>query len=179
MVIYALIGVAVAVGLFLIVVALRPSKFRVVRSITIVAPAPAVFAQVNDLRKWPAWSPWAKRDPTMRQTYEGPSAGVGAIARWDGNKQVGAGSTTITESRPSERIRITLEMLRPFAATNDVEFAFKPEGEKTAVTWSMDGTNNFLVKAVGLFMNMDKMIGGDFEQGLAQMKSVAEAECKR
>jgi hypothetical protein len=157
-----------------IVVARRPSEFRVSRTATIAAPAPVLFAEVNDFRNWAAWSPYEKRDPAMRKTYEGAPAGTGAVYTWSGNKEVGQGRTTITESRPSELIRIRLEFEKPFRATNTAEFAFKPEGQRTAVTWSLIGRSNFMMKAMGLFMNMDRMIGGDFEQGLAQLKSVAE-----
>jgi polyketide cyclase/dehydrase/lipid transport protein len=134
---------------------------------------------VNDFHNWEAWSPWAKLDPAAKATFEGPSAGTGAIFKWAGNKEVGEGSMTITESRPSDLIRIKLEFLRPFEATNSAEFTFKPEGNRTAVTWSMEGKNNFIAKAVCLFMNMDKMVGGQFEQGLAQMKDVVEAAPKK
>ena len=170
-----LIAIAAIIVVFVVVVALQPAEFRIVRSATISAPAPAVFAQVNDFHNWEAWSPWAKLDPAAKATFEGPSAGMGAIFRWAGNKDVGEGSMTITESRPSDLIRIKLEFLKPFEATNTAEFTFKPEGNQTGVTWSMEGKNNFIAKAVCLFMNMDKMVGGQFEQGLAQMKSVAEA----
>lgn len=170
---------AVIVVVFVVVVALQPAEFRVARSATMSAQAPVVFAQVNDLHKWEAWSPWAKRDPAMKQTYDGAPAGVGAITAWTGNKEVGAGRMTITESRPGELIRIRLEFFKPFTATNTAEFAFKPEGNQTAVTWSMAGTNNFMAKAVGLFMNMDKMVGGDFDKGLASMKAVVEAAPKQ
>jgi len=174
-----LIALVVIVVVFVGVVAMRPSEFRVTRTAAISAPAPAIFAQVNDFHNWAAWSPWAKLDPAMKQTYEGAPAGVGAISRWAGNNQVGEGSMTITASRPNELIRIKLEFLKPFAATNIAEFTFKPEGNQTAVTWSMAGKNNFIAKAVHLFMNMDKMVGGQFEKGLAQMKSVVEAAPKQ
>jgi len=158
---------------------MQPSEFRVVRSATISAPPPAVFAQVNDFHKWEAWNPWAKIDPAMKQGYEGTPAGVGAIYIWAGNNEVGEGRMTITESRPSELIRIKLEFFKPFAATNSAEFTFKPEGNQTAVTWRMSGENNFLAKAIHLFVNMDKMIGGQFEKGLADMKLLVEATMKR
>ncbi|MGH7404633.1 MAG: SRPBCC family protein [Candidatus Methylomirabilales bacterium] len=174
-----LIALAAIVVVFVAVVAMQPSEFRVARTATISAPAPVVFAQVNDFHKWEAWSPWAKLDPAAKATFEGPSAGPGAIFRWAGNDEVGEGSMTITESRPSDLIRIKLEFLKPFAATNTVEFTFKPEANQTAVTWSMAGKNNFIAKAVCLFMNMDKMVGGNFEKGLAQMKSAVEAAPKR
>lgn len=174
-----LIALAAIVVVFVAIVALRPSEFRVARTVTIAAPAPAVFAQVNDFHKWEAWNPWAKIDPAMKQAYEGAPAGAGAIYTWTGNNEVGEGRMTITESRPSELIGITLEFQKPLRATNTAEFTFKPEGDRTVVTWSMTGHNNFIAKAVQLFMNMDKMIGGNFEKGLADMKSVVEGERSR
>jgi hypothetical protein len=113
-------------------------------------------------------------DPVCKNTFEGAAAGTGAIFIWAGNKKVGEGRMTITESRPSELIRIKLEFLKPFKATNTAEFTFKSQGNQTLVTWSMSGKNNFMGKAFGLFVNCDKMVGGDFEKGLAAMKSVAE-----
>ena len=164
----------VIVVVFVIIVAMRPADFSITRSATIAAPATDVFAQVNDFHKWDSWSPWAKLDPTMKQTYEGPPAGTGAIYSWNGNGKVGEGRMTLTESRPSDLIRIKLEFMRPFKATNTTEFTFKPTGNQTLVTWSMSGHNNFVFKAFGLFMNMDKMLGGEFDKGLTQMKSVVE-----
>ena len=160
---------------FVVIVALQPAEFRISRSITIAAPTAAVFEQITDFHKWQAWSPWAKRDPNMKQSYEGPPAGVGASYAWSGNDEVGAGRMTMIESRPSELIRIKLEFLKPFAATNTSEFTLKPDGNQTAVSWSMFGTNNFMAKAFGLVMNMDKLVGRDFEKGLAQLKSATEA----
>ena len=172
------VGIVVIVVAFVVIVALQPSEFRVARSTTVSAPPAAVFAQVNDFHNWEAWSPWAKLDPAAKVTFEGPSAGEGAIFRWVGNEEVGEGSMMITESRPSDLVRIKLEFLKPFAAINTAEFTFKPEGNRTAVTWSMFGKNNFIAKAFCLFMNMDKMVGGQFEKGLASMKSVTEATPK-
>ncbi len=173
------IALAVIIIVFVIVVAMQPSEFRVARSATISAPAPAVFAQVNDFHKWDAWSPWAKLDSAMKKTYDGAPAGTGAIYSWSGNDQVGEGRMTLTESRVSDLIRIKLEFIKPFAATNTTEFSFKPEGDQTVVTWSMFGENNFMAKAFGLLMNMDKMVGGDFEKGLEQLKSVMEGAPKQ
>ena len=170
-----LIGLAAIVVVLVVVIAMRPAEFRVERTATISAPAPVVFAQVNDFRQWEAWSPYAKRDPAMKKSFEGAPAGVGAIYTWSGNNEVGEGRTTIIESRPNELVRIKLEFVRPFAATSTAEFTFRPEGERTAVTWSLDGRNGFPAKAMGLVMNMDRMIGDDFEKGLAQMKAIAEA----
>jgi len=172
------IVIAVIVVVFVIIVALQPAEYHVARTATIAAPAEVVFAQVNELKKWDAWSPWVKIDPAMKQTYDGPASGTGAISRWAGNNQVGEGSMTITESRPNELIRFNLEFIKPMAGTSTTEFSFKPEGNQTTVTWSMSGRNNFIAKAMCLFMNMDKMVGGQFETGLTQMKSIVEAAAK-
>ena len=169
-----LIALGLAVIALVVVVAMQPSEFHVARSTTISAPAPAVFAQVNDFHKWGAWNPWAKIDPAMKQGYDGAPAGTGAIYTWAGNNEVGEGRMTITESHPSNLIRIRLEFFKPFAATHTAEFTFKPEGNQTVTTWSMTGENNFIAKAIHLFINMDKMIGSQFEKGLASMKSVVE-----
>ena len=178
MLIKILVALAVIVLGFVGVVAMRPSEYRVARTATIAAPAPAVFAQVNDFHKWDAWNPWAKLDPAMKQAYAGAPAGIGAIYTWAGNSEVGEGRMTLTESRPSDLVRIRLEFLKPFATTSTAEFSFKPEGDHTAVTWSMTGKVNFMAKVVHLFMDMDRMIGGNFEKGLAQLKSVVEAALK-
>ena len=169
-----LIGLAVLVGLFLIVVATRPSAFRITRKATIAAPVSAIFAEVNDFHKWVAWSPFEKFDPAAKKTYEGPTSGVGAIYRWAGNSQAGEGSSTITESRPNELVRMKLEFLKPFKATNTAEFTFEPSGDQTVVTWSMSGNNNFMAKAFGLIMNCDKMVGSQFEEGLANLRTLVE-----
>ena len=175
MLIKIVIGLVVVIVGFVAVVATQPSDFRVGRTATIAAPAPAVFAQVNDFHKWETWNPWAKLDPAMKQAYEGAPAGTGAVYTWSGNEEAGEGRMTLIKSRPSDLIRVQLEFLKPFRGTSVAEFTFKPEGDHTVVTWSMTGQNNFIAKAVHLFMDMDKMIGGNFEKGLAQMKSVVEA----
>jgi hypothetical protein len=161
---------------FVIVVALQPADFRVERSATIAAPASDVFAQVNDFHKWSAWSPWEKLDPGMQRTFEGPPSGAGATYAWKGNKEVGEGRMTITQSKPNELVQIRLEFIKPFAATNTTEFTFKPQGNQTVVNWAMFGQNNFMAKAFHLFCDMDKMVGKDFEKGLVQMKAAAEAK---
>ncbi|MHA3772414.1 SRPBCC family protein [Verrucomicrobiota bacterium sgz303538] len=176
MLIKILLSLAAILVVFSIIVALQPSDFRVTRSATIAAPPEVVFAQVNTLRNWEAWSPWAKVDPAMKQTYDGPPAGVGASYTWSGNNDVGEGRNTITESRPNELVGFKLDFERPFKGTNDVEFTFKPEGNQTVVTWAMTGERNFFFKAIGLFMNCDKICGDQFEKGLSQLKSVSEAE---
>jgi polyketide cyclase/dehydrase/lipid transport protein len=175
MLIPILITLAVILALFIILVAMRPSDFRVTRSITVAAPAERAFEQVNELRNWEAWSPWAKLDPNAKNTYEGPVAGVGAAFAWSGNCKVGEGRLTITESRPHELVRFKLEFVKPFKGTNSAEFTFRPEGGETVVQWTMSGKKNFVSKAIGLVVNCDKMIGCQFDKGLAEMKSLAEA----
>jgi polyketide cyclase/dehydrase/lipid transport protein len=166
--------VVIVVGL-VGVITLQPARYRVSRSTTIAAPAPVVFAQVNDFHKWSAWSPWEKIDPAMKRTYEGPPAGVGASYAWVGTREVGEGRMTIVESRPGDLIHVKLEFVKPFAGTSVAEFSFKPDGERTLVTWSMTGDKNFIAKAIHLVMSMDRMIGDQFDKGLATMKTVAEA----
>jgi hypothetical protein len=170
--------VVVLLGGFVVVVAMQPSEFRISRSAAMTAPPADVFAQVNDFHNWEAWSPWAKLDPNAKNTFEGPTAGTGAIFKWAGNSEVGEGGMTITESRPAELVRIKLEFVKPMPGTSDTEFTFKPEGDKTVVTWTMSGHSDFLGKAICLFMNMDKMMGEKFDEGLASMKKVAESAPK-
>jgi hypothetical protein len=169
-----LLAIAFIAIIFFVVIAGRPDEFVVTR-VARMAESPAmVFAQVNDFHRWEAWSPWAKMDPNCKNTFSGAPAGKDAGFAWDGNKKVGAGRMTILESRSADLIRIKLEFLKPFKANNTAEFTFKPEGSQTVVTWSMAGKNNLFFKVFGLFMDCDKMIGKDFEKGLAAMKSVVE-----
>lgn len=163
------------IALVLVIAALQPDDCRHTRRALIPAPVSAVFPHVNELPKWLAWSPWEKMDPAMKRTFDGPDAGPGAIYAWDGNRNIGAGRMTITESRPNEVIRLKLEFFRPFACTNRVEFTFTPEAGGTTVSWTMEGKMQFIGKVMGLFMNMDKMIGGQFEEGLANLARVAGA----
>lgn len=169
-----LIAAVVVIAAFLVVVARQPSVFKISRTASIAASPAKVFAQVNDFHRWADWSPWEKMDPDMKKTFEGPSAGPGAISSWSGNRKVGEGKMTLTQSKAPELIQIQTDFLRPMKATHQAEFTFKPEGRGTQVTWSMSGTRNFVSKAFCLFMDMDKMVGGDFEKGLAALKSVAE-----
>ncbi len=169
-----LIAIAAMVAVFAVVVLMQPSEFHISRSIAVAAPPEAVFAHVNEMRKWEAWSPWEKLDPDMKRAYEGPAAGVGASYAWAGDKNVGEGRSTIVESRPNELVRFKLEMFKPMSAVNDVAFTFKPEGGQTLVTWGMTGKSGFVARAVCLFMDMDKMVGGQFEKGLAGLRAVVE-----
>lgn len=179
MLLYILAALALLVLALFVIAALRPKDFRVTRRTVIGAPPATVFKQVNTLRDWEAWSPWQKLDPNMQQSYDGPAAGVGAVSAWTGNNKVGAGRMTITESRAAELIRFKLEFLKPFTATNAAEFTFSPAGQGTAISWSMDGKNSLICRVMGLFMNMDKMVGDQFEQGLANLKQVAESGAAR
>ena len=174
-----LIALVAVVAAFAAFVALQPSEYRIARSATIAAPAPDVFAQVNDFHKWDAWSPWAKLDPNAKTTFEGASAGEGAIFTWAGNREIGEGRMSLTQTRPVELIRIRLDFVQPMAGTSTAEFTFKPEGDRTAVTWAMFGQNNFVSRAICLFMNQDKMLGGYFEKGLENLRAVAEAAIRR
>jgi hypothetical protein len=170
--------VAVIVVAFFVIVAMQPSDFRIERQASIMAPQEVVFDQVNDFHNWEAWSPWAKMDLEMKKEFLGSTAGAGAIHRWSGNKKVGEGRMTILESHPSDLIRIKLEFLRPFKATNMAEFTFRPVGSETQVKWAMLGKRPFVFKAFCLFMDMDKIVGSDFEKGLAQMKTVGETKIR-
>jgi uncharacterized protein YndB with AHSA1/START domain len=169
-----------AVALLLVVIAMQPSEFDVARTATISAPPSTVYPLITDFHKWEAWSPWAKLDPTMKTVYSGAPEGTGAIYEWAGNDAVGEGRMTIVDVRPVEFVGIKLDFIEPFASTNQTEFTLTPGAAGTTVTWSMRGEANFMTKALAIFMGgpnkmMDKMIGADFEKGLAQMKTVAES----
>lgn len=172
------LGLLFLIVVLLAVIALQPATFQVERKTTIAAPAAVVFAQVNDFHNWDKWSPWAKLDPGMKQTYDGAESGTGAKYHWVGNDEVGEGNMAITDSRPDKLIRIDLEFLKPFKNSCVTEFTFEPDSDQTRLAWKMSGKNTFLTKAFHLFINMDKMIGSDFEKGLAQIKSIAEAQAK-
>ncbi len=169
-----LIALVVVFGGLAVFIAMQPNDFKVSRTVTMAVPADVVFEQVNDLHNWEAWSPYDKRDPAMVKTYKGEPKGVGASYHWNGNSEVGEGTSTIIESRPNELVRLRLDFERPFAGTNTAEFGFERKGDQTAVTWSLLGQYNFVTKALCLVMDMDKMIGNDFEAGLNSLKDVAE-----
>jgi hypothetical protein len=172
------IGLAVAavIVVFVIVVATRPAEFHYERSVVAEAPADAVFPLVNDFHRWAAWSPWDKMDPKMQRTFDGAPAGIGAKYAWTGNSQVGEGRMSVEESKANELVKIKLEFVKPFTATNLATFTIRPTGKGVTVTWAMDGQNSFIAKAIGLFVDMDKMIGNDFERGLAGIKDLAQQE---
>jgi hypothetical protein len=173
-----LIAIVVFVAVMCIVIATRPDSFRAERSAEINAPPAIVFNQVNDFSKWQAWSPWAKLDPNVKLELSANPVGKGATYKWEGNDDVGSGAMTILESTPAEKVDIDLHFLKPFEAKNKTVFTFKGDANKTTVTWAMEGHNNFVTKAFSMFVNMDEMVGKDFEKGLAQMKTVSEAEAQ-
>jgi hypothetical protein len=171
-----LIGVVAVLVLLLVVIATRPSKFRIVRSIEVAAPPESAFARVNDFHEWVAWSPWEKLDSQMKKTFEGAAAGAGSIYSWVGNKKVGEGRMTIEKSVPPSVVTLKLEFFKPWQATNTTTFSFDPAGAGTKVTWAMDGEHSFGMKAFGLVMNLDELVGRDFERGLAALKGLAEGK---
>lgn len=170
-----LLAVVAVLVLFLAFVALRPAEFHVERSATLAASPMALFEQVNNHHKFVVWNPFMKLDPNVKNTFSGPESGVGAVCSWDGNNDIGAGSCTITESKPGELVRCRMDWKRPMEGTSTVDFTFKPTGDKTTVTWAMYGKNNFLGKLVSVFMDCDKMVGPQFEQGLADLGVAAAA----
>ena len=167
--------VIVVLGVVLGIAASKPDEFTVRRTTRMRATPDRIFPLLNDFHNWAAWSPWEKIDPAMKRTYEGPPAGVGASYTWVGSGEVGEGRMTIVESRPSDLIQVNLEFVKPFAGISVAAFTFKPEGDRTLVTWSMTGDKNFIAKAIHLVMSMDRMIGDQFDKGLTAMKTVAEA----
>jgi len=171
---YVLLALVVILAAFAVYVARRPDEFRVSRSLAIAAPASVAFAQVNDLHRWQAWSPWEGIDLSLKRTYEGPSAGIGSRYAWEGNK-TGAGSMRIAQSQEPALVRLDLEFLKPFKATNAVEFTFQPQGRDTVVSWTMTGRDAFVTKVFCLLCNRDKMCGDMFEQGLEKLKGVCES----
>lgn len=175
-VLIAVAVLAVFVVVVLILAYRKPAEFRVVRTATIDAPPGTVFSYLNDFRRWTAWSPWEKLDPELKRTYSGAENGVGAKYAWEGNKNVGAGSMEIVESIPASRITLNLDFLRPFEAHNMTEFTFEPVGNGTKLIWDMHGPNQCMGRIMSVFIDMDKMVGKDFETGLANLKAAAEGE---
>lgn len=169
LIVLAVVGLGIAI-------AMQPNEYSITRTTTINASPETVYENVNDFRKWEAWSPWAKMDPNMKVTYSGPQSGKGAKYEWAGNSDVGEGRMTINESHPSNHVKIDLEFLKPFEAKNVTEFVLKADGGKTNVTWNMNGPHSIMSKAMCLVVSMDQMMGPDFEKGLAQLKTVSETK---
>jgi K+-transporting ATPase KdpF subunit len=170
------IAVVVILGGFLIYAATRPDTFRVERTATIKAPPERIFPLINDFQRWGAWSPFEKKDLAMKRTLSGALSGSGAVYEWDGNKEIGQGRMEIVESLPPSRVTLKLDFTRPFKAHNIVDFTLEPRGDSTQVTWAIHGPSPFISKVMGIVFNMDKMIGKDFEAGLAALKTVSEQQ---
>jgi uncharacterized protein YndB with AHSA1/START domain len=171
------LGVLALVAVLLVVIATRPAAFRIERSATIAAPPEVVYAQIEDLHRWERWNPFEKGDASLRKTFEGSPAGVGSAYHYVSDHQ-GEGRMTLTDLQPQRRVGVRAEFIKPMAATHDIEFTLRPAPGGVTVTWAMSGRNPFLGKAVSLFVDMDRMVGGQFEQGLADLKRLSEAEAK-
>jgi len=169
-----LVVVAALVVSVLVVAAVRPDDFSVQRSASIQAPPEKIYPMLADFRQWPAWSPWEKLDPEMKRTLGGPASGPGATYAWQGSSKVGAGRMEIKEVTAPAQVRIQLNFIKPFEGHNVTDFAIVPRGDTTEVTWLMRGPAPFVSKLMGVFVDMDKMIGKDFETGLANLKAAAE-----
>jgi uncharacterized protein YndB with AHSA1/START domain len=167
-----LIAAGAAVAGVLGFAATRPAQFRIQRSARIEASPEKIFAVLDDFHQWPSWSPWEELDPAMNRTHSGSPSGRGAIYEWKGNKKVGRGRMEILESDPSKKVVIKLDFFEPWKAHNTTEFTLTPAAGGTDVLWSMTGENAFMMKLMGLFMNMDKLVGKDFEKGLAKLNRV-------
>ena len=168
------IVVVVLIAALLVFAATKPDTFRVQRAASIKAPPEKVFALLNDFQRWEAWSPWEKKDPAMKRTFSVVTSGKGAQYAWEGNREVGQGRMEIAESVPPSKVAIKLDFAKPFEAHNTVEFALEPKGDATNVTWTMHGDTPYLAKIVHVFLDMDKLVGKDFEAGLANLKTLAE-----
>jgi len=168
------IAAVVLIAALLVFAATRPDTFRVQRAASIKAPPEKVFALLNDFQRWEAWSPWEKKDPAMRRTFSVVTSGKGAQYAWEGNKEVGQGRMEIAESVPPSKVAIKLDFVKPFEAHNAVEFTLEPKGEATNVTWAMQGDTPLSREDRPRVPDMDKMVGKDFEAGLANLKTLAE-----
>lgn len=172
-IIAAIILVAIIVSA-LVYISTRPDSFQIRRSAEIPSSPDVLFGIINDLHRWSEWSPYEKFDPQMKKSFEGAAFGPGASYAWNGNKHVGEGRLTIVESQPGEHVTMKLEFSRPFKCNNQVVFKLYPIDNGTNVSWIMDGKNTFISKAFGLLMNMDKMVGQQFEEGLANLKKLVQ-----
>jgi len=168
------IVIAVAIAAILILAATKPDTFRIERSATVNAPAEKIFAVLSDFHQWTGWSPWETKDPGMKRSYSGAERGKGAIYGWEGDKNVGTGRMEILEANTPSKLVIKLDFLKPFEAHNTAEFTMLPQGNATNVHWVMQGPAPFMSKVMQVFMNIDKMVGKDFEAGLANLKQLAE-----
>jgi carbon monoxide dehydrogenase subunit G len=171
--IIAIVVVVLVTGI-LAYAATKPDIFRVQRATSIKAPPEKIFPFLNDLHKFGAWSPYEKKDPAMKRTFAGSESGRGAVYEWDGDKNVGKGRMEIVDTAPPSKVAIKLDFVRPFEAHNTVEFTLAPKGDSTDVTWAMQGPVPYVAKIMHVFVDMDSMVGKDFDAGLASLKTVAE-----
>ena len=162
------------VAALLIFAATKPDTFRVERSISIEAPSEKIFAILNDFHLSQSWSPFEKKDPAMKRTFSGAASGKGAVYEFNGNKEVGKGRLTITDTAPPSKITIALDMVEPFEAHNTVEFTLGANGDSTEVTWAMHGPQSYMMKVLSFFIDCDKMVGKDFEAGLVKLKAITQ-----
>jgi carbon monoxide dehydrogenase subunit G len=169
-----LLVLVIAVCLLLVFAATRPGTFHVERTTAIKAPPEKIFPMINNFHSWAAWSPYESLDPAMKKSFSGADSGPGAVYEWEGNSRAGKGRTEIVESIPASKIKLKLDMIKPIEGHNDVEFTLQPKGDTTNVTWGMSGHSSLMVKVVGIFMNMDRAVGSDFEKGLSNLKTIAE-----
>ena len=165
---------AVAIAAVLVLAATKPNKLRVQRAISIKAPPERVFSLISDFHQWLSWSPYEQKDPAMKRTYGGAERGKGAVYAWDGDRNVGSGRMEILEASAPQKIVIKLDFFKPFEGHNTAEFTMLPQGDGTHVTWLMHGPANFMSRLIQVFMNLDNMIGKDFEAGLANLKTLSE-----
>src|SRR5882724_9199973 len=165
---------AIAIAVVLILAATKPDRFSVRREITVRAPAEKIFPLINDFHQWVAWSPYEHKDPALKRTYSGTESGKGAVYGWDGNNNVGSGRMEILESAVPSKIVIQLDFFKPFEGHNTAEFTMLPQGDGTHVSWLMHGPANFMSRLIQVFMNLDNMIGKDFETCLANLKKLTE-----
>lgn len=152
----------------------QPDHFRLERSLLINAPADKIYPMISDFKAWPAWSPWEHKDPDMKRTYSEPSGGKGATYAWDGNKEIGSGEMVMSEATAPSKVALDMHFKTPFEARNTAEFTLVPEGSGTKVTWAMAGPSPLISKIMCLFFSMDKMVGTEFEKGLATLKAKTE-----
>jgi uncharacterized protein YndB with AHSA1/START domain len=174
---FKIIGIVIVVliAAVLLYAAMQPDTFRIQRSTRIKAPPEKIFAILNDFQKSMAWSPYEKKDPAMKRAFSGPASGKGSVYVFEGNGDVGAGRLEILESLPPRKVALRLDMHKPFKGSNNIEYTLEPQGDATNVTWAMHGPMPFISKVMCLFFNMDKMVGKDFEAGLANLKAITES----
>ena len=164
----------IAIAIILILAATKPDTFSVQRATTVKAPPEKIFPLINDFHQWGTWSPYENKDPAMKRSYSGAASGQGAVYAWEGNKNVGSGRMEILEASAPSKIVIKLDFFTPFEGHNTAEFTMLPHGDATNVTWLMHGPLPFMGKIMHVFINIDRMVGKDFEIGLANLKRLTE-----